>query len=123
MRVFRCNDIRILVLCVSLYLFARLFVQIVTHMTCPIVATDQIWQETLFPGRIIDRNYALRVVRDELWEMKSQYEAAMCRSAIFPKQVAVRGRHVRNQGSNDKAVFLYIRFSVPSLSLPRSGLF
>ena len=82
-RVFRCHGIRLLVLCVSLYLFALLFVQIVQHMTCPIVATDQIWKETLFPGNIIDRNYALRVVRDELWEMKSQYEAAMCISAFF----------------------------------------
>ena len=82
-RVFRCHGIRFLVLCMSLYLFVLLFVQIVQHMTCPIVATDQIWKQTLFPGKIIDRNYALRVVRDKLWEMKSQYEAAMCINAFF----------------------------------------
>ena len=82
-RVFRCHGIRFVVLCMSLYLFALLFAQIVQHMTCPIVATDQIWKAILFPGKTIDRNYALRVVRDKLWEMKSQYEAAMCISAFF----------------------------------------
>ena len=113
MRVFRCHDIRLLVLCVSLYLFARLFVQMVIHMTCPIVATEQISMESMFPGSICDRHYNLRVVKEDVWKLKCHYEAAMWISAFFVSRI---------QCSNNKTVFLYIRFYVPSLSLPRSGL-